>query len=337
MANMIKIEEKALLGFGKQDWFAGANSPVEPKILLKGGNWKENAIPNEIQVVNYGSTNQYDTSMCVSFGITDAIEYNLMEMLRQGLIPAETTKWLKEKGYFENGSLNFSERFIAVKGETKSNGAYMYKVANAVKNFGLIPQWMFPMADNFADNINPEFITKEMEDLGKEFLTHFAVNYEWVNDDDTKKYLEYSALPCIGQFANYEKPDDILDPPTKNGHLMTEVNETDDYKEIDDSYWAQFKKYKKDKLQAFMAFYLTPLKGKTMDTNKWIKDNDLKWFQNSNTGQFGRVLRGKLLIVPSTDRASALLIDDKMRTEPSVKLTQAEFELLQKDNLVANF
>lgn len=335
MVNMIK--ENALLGYGEQDWFAGGNSPIVRKVLLKDGNWKVNAIPNEIQVVNYGSTEQYDTSMCVSYSITDALEYNLMEMLRQGLIPKETAKWLKEKGYFENGSINFSERFIAVLGETKSNGAYIHKVANAVKNFGLIPQKMFPMADNFNDNIDPKFITQEMKDLGKEFLTHLAMNYEWINDFDSEEYLKYSALTCIGQFANYDKPDDILDPPTKNGHAMCEVKETDEYKEIDDSYWQQFKKYKKDKLQAFMAFYLTPLKAKNMDTQKWIKDNDLKWFQNSNTGQFGRVLRGKLMIVPSSDRASALLIDDKMRTEPSVKLTQAEFELLQKDNLVVNF
>jgi hypothetical protein len=311
--------DNALIGRGEYDWQAGGNSPIVRKVLLKGGNWKENAIPNEIQVVNYGSDNQYDTSMCVSFGITDAIEYNLMEMLRQSLIPAETAKWLKEKGYFENGSLNFSERFIAVKGETKSNGAYMYKVANAVKNFGLIPNKMFPMADNFADNIDPKFITKEMEDLGKEFLTHLAINYEWVEDFDTKEYLEYSALPCIGQFANYVKESDILNPNTKNGHCMTEVFETEgytetDYKEIDDSYWQQFKKYKKDKLQAFMAFYLTPLKGKTMEFNaqQFIEKNDTNIIRNSNTGSYGVIYR-KIPMKISPERAGLFCIDREAR------------------------
>lgn len=333
------IKENALIGRGEYDWQAGGNSPIERKILLKDGNWKVNAIPNEIQVVNYGSTEQYDTSMCVSFSITDALEYNLMEMLRQGLIPKETAKWLKEKGYFENGSLNFSERFIAVLGETKSNGAYMYKVANAVKNFGLIPNWMFPMADNFEDNIDPKFITQEMKDLGKEFLTHLAMNYEWINDFESEEYLKYSALTCIGQFANYNKPDDILDPPTKNGHAMCEVKETNEYKEIDDSYWQQFKKYKKDKLQAFMAFYLTPLKT-TMDTNKWIKENDKKWVQISagqGAGQFGRVLQGKLMMFVSSDRGTLALLDDKMRTEPSIKIISSEFEQLQTAGLVVNF
>jgi len=328
----------ALLGRGEQDWFAGGNSPINRKVLLENGNWKVNAIPNEIQVVNYGENNQYDSSMCVSFAIATALAYNLMEMLRQGLIPPETARFLKDDGYFVNGYINFSERFIAVKGETKSYGAYMYKVANACKNFGLIPQRMFEMADNFNDNIDPKFITEEHEKQGKKFLEHLAINYEWVNDNDTAEFLKYSSLPCVGQFANYVNPDDILNPPTKKGHCMTQVLETDEYKEVDESYWQQFKKYKKDKLQSFMAFYLTPLKSNIMmDTKKWIKENDLKWVQNSNNGQFGRVLRGKLMIVPSTDRASALLIDDKMRKEPSIKITNEEFEQLKKDDLVVNF
>ena len=330
----------AIIGRGEYDWQAGANSPIIHKVLLKGGNWKELSIPNEIQVVNYGESNTYDTSMCVSYNsVCLPIAYILMEMLRQNMIPAETSKWLKEKGYFVNGSINFSERFVGVLGETKSNGAYQYKVANAAKNFGLVPEHLFPMADNFNDNIDPKFVTQELLDLGKEFLTHLALNYEWVNPNDTEEYLQYSPNGCIGQFANYNKPDDILDPPTKKGHAMCEVNETDEYKEIDDSYWQQFKKYKKDKLQSFMAWYITPLKT-TMDTQKWVKDNDKKWVQISageGGGQFGRVLQGKLTMFVSSDRGALALLDDKMRTEPSVKITSAEFKQLKDAELVINF
>lgn len=334
------IKENALIGRGEYDWQAGANSPIVRKVLLENGNWKELSIPNEIQVVNYGKDNQYDTSMCVSFNdVNSPIAYILMQMLRLNMIPNDTARWLKEKGYFENGAINFSERFVGVLGETKNYGAYQYKVANAAKNFGLIPQWMFPMADNFEDNINPKFIKQELLDLGKEFLTHFAINYEWVNPEDSKEFLKYSPQGCIGQFANYEKPDDILDPPTKNGHAMCEVNETEEYKEIDDSYWQQFKKYKKDKLQSFMAFYLTPLKT-NMDTQKWIKENDLKWVQISagqGGGQFGRVLRGKLMMFNSSDRGTLALLDDKMRTEPSVKIISSELDQLKASELVENF
>lgn len=334
----IELKNGALLGQDTFDWIAGANSAVDHKVLLESGNWKELSIPNEIQVVNYGQTNQYDTSMCVSFnGSTDALEYILMQMLRLGQIPQITVKWLQEKGYFENGVINFNERFTAIKGGTTDQGAYQFKVANGMKNCGLIPQKLLPYANNFKDNIDPKFITKELDALGLEFLEHFAINYEWVNAEDTKEFMKYSPLSCIGQYAEGEG---ILNPPTASGHSMLQVNETDDYREIDDSYWRQFKKYKKDKLQSFMAFYLTPLKTNVMNTLQWIKDNDKKWVQvtsGEHNGQFGRVLQGKLLMFVSSDRGALALLDDKMRTEPSIKITAAEFSDLSRVGLTNNF
>lgn len=327
----------ALLGRDTYDWQAGANSPVIHNVLLESGNWKELSIPHEIQVVNYGKDNQYDTLMCGLFnGLTDGLEYIFMQMIRLNLIPSESVNFLRDKGYFENGAINFNERFSGIKGGMTNQGSYQFKNANGAKNFGLIPQKMFPMSDNFYDNIDPKFITKEMEDLGKEFLTHFAINYEWVNTTDTKEFLQYSPLSCIGQYAD---GDGILNPPTMIGHNMLLVNEIAEYKEIDDSYWRQFKKYNKSKLQSFMAFYVTPLKTNTnnMETSKWIRDNDLKWVQNSVTGQFGRVLHGKLMMFVSADRGTLALLDDKMRKEPSIKITPAEFEQLKLVGMTANF
>jgi hypothetical protein len=174
-----------------------------------------------------------------------------------------------------------------------------------------------------------------MDDLGKELLTHLAFSYEWVQPEDTKEFMKYSPLSCVGQYAD---GDGILDPETNRGHSMLQVNETEEYREIDDSYWRQFKKYNKLKLQSFMAFYITPLKGaNNMDTSKWIKDNDKKWVQNSVSGQFGRVLRGKLMMINSNDRGAAALLDDKMRSEAAIKITPAELEQLNKAGLVANF
>ena len=74
-----------------------------------------------------------------------------------------------------------------------------------------------------------------------------------------------------------------------------------------------------------------------METSKWIKDNDLKWVQNSVTGQFGRVLRGKLMMIDSSDRGAAALLDDKMRSNPAIKITPAEFEQLEKVGMTAKF
>lgn len=334
----IEIKKGALLGKDTFDWIAGANSAVDRKVLLESGNWKEIAIPHEIQVVNQGTDNQYDTSMCVSFnGTTDALEYILMQMLRLGQIPQITVKWLQEKGYFVNGVINFNERFTGVKGQTTAQGAYQFMVANGAKNFGLIPQSKLPFAKTFNENIDPALIPKELDELGKEFLTHLAINYEWVQPEDTQEFLKYSPLSCVGQYAD---GDGILNPPGNNGHSMLLVNETDEYREIDDSYWRQFKKYKKDKLQSFMAFYITPLKTNTMNTLQWVKDNDKKWVQvtsGEHNGQFGRVLREKLMMFVSSDRGALALLDDKMRTEPSTKITAAEFDDLKRVGMTANF
>jgi hypothetical protein len=334
IAPTIQPPQNALLGRDTYDWQAGANSPIVRKVILKGGNWKEKAIPNEIQFIGAGQQNAYDSLMCVYFnGVTDPLEYLLMEMLRQNKIPAETVNWLKDKGYFENGVINFNERFSALKGGISALGAYQWAGANGAKNCGLIPQKMLGWGNSFAENIDPKCITPEMTALGLEFLTHLAINYEWVNAEDTVEFMEYSPLACIGQYADGEG---ILNPPTSQGHCMLQVNETPEYREIDDSYWRQFKKYNRGKLQSFMAFYITPLKI-PMNTAKWIKDNDLKWVQNSNNGQFYRVLRGKLMILDAKDGGSKALLDDKMRTEPAIKITQAEFEALKEAQLTANF
>jgi hypothetical protein len=303
-----EIINGALLGKDSLDWVAKGNSPINRRILLESGYWKDLSIPNEIQVVNLGYTNTYDTSMCVSFTWTDAIEYTMMQMLRLSLIPAEFVSWLTANGYFENGVLNFNERFTAIKGETTEDGAFQYKVANGSKNCGLIPQKMFPYADNFKDNIDSRFVTEEMNQMGLEFKKRFYINYEWVNPEDTKEFLKYSPLSCIGQYANGEG---ILKPPTNTGHSMLLVNETDEYREIDDSYWKQFKKYNKESLQSFMAVYITPLTN-SMNITQFLKDNNNKIVRNSNTGAYGVIYNNTPMLI-SQERAGLFIIDRECR------------------------
>jgi hypothetical protein len=73
------------------------------------------------------------------------------------------------------------------------------------------------------------------------------------------------------------------------------------------------------------------------DSEQFLKDNDLKFVQNSNSGQFGRIMQGRLMVVDSDDRGTLMLLDDKMRTEPSIKITQAEWEELDKGGYLINF
>jgi hypothetical protein len=302
----------ALLGRGEYDWQAGANSPIKRVELMKDGNWKSVSIPNEIQFLFAGTDYAYDTLMCVSFnGTTDAIEYIMMQQLRLGMIPNWKVNWLKEKGYFENGVLNFNERFIAIMGETTSQGAYVYKVANAMRNYGLIPQKMFPYAKNFKDNIDRKFVTQEMLDLGAEFKKLFQINFEWVPEAETKEFMKYSPLAVTGRFGNMEG-DAPIDPQNNLWHSMLQVTETADYREIDDSYWQQFKKYKKTALSNFLAYYVDASDNTMFDRAKFIKEHDLFIIRNTSDGTYGVIYHNEpLLITP--ERAGLFMIDRDAR------------------------
>jgi hypothetical protein len=319
-------------GRGKYDWQAGANSPIKRVVLMEDTHWKSVSIPNEIQVVHSGYDDAYDTSMCVTFnGNLDAIEYIMMQQLRLGMIPREKVLWLTENGYFENGVLNFNERFTGVVGETNEYGAYQYLVANGMRNFGVIPQAMFPFAKTFKENIDKKFITQEMYDLGKEFVKRFPINFEWVNPSDTKEFMQYSPLSCFGHYGN-QTTDEPIDPKGGGYHSMLQVEETDDYREIDDSYWQQFKKYKKSALDGFMAFYVDASNTTMFDREKFIRENDNKIIRNKGNGAYGVIYKGTPMHI-SAERAGLFMIDrdargllGKLQEE---QLTAAEWDLLQ--------
>jgi hypothetical protein len=68
-----------------------------------------------------------------------------------------------------------------------------------------------------------------------------------------------------------------------------------------------------------------------MDIAKFVKDNDLKWVRNQNSGDFGRILQGKLFLLPTADRATLALLDDKVRTN-GINITDEEWSQLPSQN-----
>lgn len=322
-----------LEGRGEYDYQAGANSPINRVILKEDTHWKDIKIDNEIQVVNYGYLNQYDTLMCVSFnGTTDAIEYIMMQQIKLGIIPSWKVDWLRNKGYFKNNQLNFNERFTAIMGETTELGAYQYKVADGIRKYGLIPQDMFPFADNFRDNIDKRFVTQEMYDLGKEFISLFKINYEWVDSNSSKEFLKYSPLGCFGKYGNIEDGEP-LNPQNGTNHSMLQVEETDTYREIDDSYWQQFKKYNKSALQGFMAFYVDSNDYSMFNPQEFIINHNKFIVRNQNTGSYGVIYQNTPMLI-TQERAGLFVVDRDVRgllgkgSELSVSLSDSEFNQL---------
>lgn len=303
-----QIQNEVIADKGDFDWYAGGNSPINRRTLLPGGDWSDIKIPNEIQVINYGSNKQYESLLCVSFnGTTDAIEYVIARQIELNLIPEEKLEWLSDNGYFEGDYVNFNERFPGALGGTTSKGASVYKVADAIRKFGLIPQKMFPFADNFFDNIDTKFITKKMYDLGTEFLKRFSINFEWVNSQDTAEFMKYSPLGCVGKYAN-QTSSEHLNPQTGMNHSMLQIQETDEYRKIDDSYWQQYKTYKKSALSDFMAFYVDASDYSMFNREQFILQHDQHIIRNQNTGAYAVIYRNTpMLVLP--ERASLMLID----------------------------
>lgn len=312
-----------LLGQSPTDWIAGGNSPIKHDILVANKDWKPFKVAHEIQ---FNQAKLYDSEMCVTYSALKTIAKILTYLRDNNLLSQEQLTFLKD--YEIDGMYNFAERFPGTLGETTAQGAYQYKVANAIKNFGLIPQSMFPLADNFQDNIDKKFITEAMYDKGKEFLKHFSVNYEWV--DNLIDYLQFSPVQTTVRFANYDKSEDILAPSETPNHAVTGVYAITDYDEVEDTYYQTYKRYNPAFTFSHLAYYIT-LNNKTMDTIKFLKDNDKKWVRNFNTGAFGRVLQNKLFIVNTTDRAALMLLDDKVR-ENGVQISDAEWIQLPKVN-----
>lgn len=327
----MELKSGVKIGYGEKDWFAGGNSPIVHEILMPEKDWKKIGLDHEIQF-NYSSL--YDTQFCVTYSSLKAIAKLLTYLESIGRFTPTQLAVLNK--YKKNGKYNFSERFTATLGGTTKNGAYQFKIAQAIRNYGLIPQDMFPLADNFQDNIDPKFITQEMYDCGKEILDIIAINYEWVDSID---YLQYSPIPLIVRFANYEKPEDILAPDGALNHQVCGVLATPEYHEIEDTYNQRYKRYRPDKTFHLMAFYIT-INNKSMDVKKFISENDKNQVRNTNTGAYGVVYGGKLMEIRQ-ERAGLYMIDRDARgligAGKTVSITDAEWRQIKDAGYLINF
>jgi len=327
---MEEIKSGVLLGRGKFDWQAGGNSAIVHDILVPDKNWKPFSVEHEIQ---WQGT--YDTQFCVTYSALKTIAKLLTYLESKGVLSQDDLKFFAE--YKKDGLYNFSERFTGTLGGTTSSGAYQFMVANAIKNYGLIPQSMFWLADNFQDNIDPKFITEAMYAKGRECLKRIAINYEWVNSFDN---LIYSPIQAIVRFANYENPSDILSPGGGLNHAVTGVYATVVYNEIEDTYWQEYKRYHPDYTQSLMAYFITINSNNNMDVAKFIRENDKHQVRNSLHGNYGVVYGGKLMEIKA-ERAGLYMIDRDARgligKEVTVTITDSEWKQIEAAGYLINF
>jgi hypothetical protein len=318
---MLNTYQGVIRGRQDTDWVLGVNSPISSKILNPSKNWTT-SIP-QLELQNKG----YETYACTLFSSANCRETLMMYYLKNNLIPPDYVLWLTKNGYFENGFINFSDRLPAQFADISIGlGTSQYKANIAFKNH-IIPEKLFPYELNGYYDTSK--ITQEMLNLGLEFEKRFVFNWNWI--DDPEEGLLYSPLQGVVRWA---EGGGILSPAGNPNHAI-EIHSSNGSFGINDSYSQDIKKYAKDHVWDFIGYTLT-INITTMDVVKFVKENDLKWGQNSNNGQFFRVMQGRLRLLNTSDRATLALLDDKVR-ENGIKLTTNEFDQFVQAKLVNNF
>ena len=155
------------------------------------GNWSDFLPTFEKQ--RRGDADKY---ACVAFSALNTLETEFRYQIDNKLINQDDLNWLKSKGYFdENGYPDFNDAYIATLSGTTRSGNTPKRVAQAIHEYGLVPESLRPYrkAMSWNEFYSKNWITKEVKDLGQEFLKRFPINYEFVNGgkkeyDEARKY-----------------------------------------------------------------------------------------------------------------------------------------------------
>lgn len=163
------------------DYLAGA---LPWKRVVSDGSWEKFLPDGERQNVPF----EFDTMACVTFSALNTIE----SQLKVFKLPESHLTFLRDNGYFKNDQINFSDKFTAIISGTTKQGNTFTNVADAIRNYGLIPDSVLPFGgeQTFDAWHSPAQITDEMRALGKKFLDYFDIGYEWVLVNDNKKIDE---------------------------------------------------------------------------------------------------------------------------------------------------
>lgn len=195
----------------EQDWvFGSASSSCIAEIPEKE---RASCLPlGEVQRTIYS-----DLMDCASRGPNNIIETKFNWLIKKQILSFEDEYWLRKKGYIYEG-FESSDAFTAIKSGTTRQGNSMKAPLDTTRKCGLIPKRMLPLLPNMTweEYHDPKRITKEMDDLGLEFLKRFSINYEKVLETDFERWIKRDLLNVAGYAwpapMNREYPRDNRDP-----------------------------------------------------------------------------------------------------------------------------
>lgn len=175
--------EKQRADESPEDWVFGALS--QPGIVSIPLSERLKWLPQgELQYTQYS-----DFSDCASRSPVNHLEAQFNYAYALNILTPENKRWLEENGYVDNGTITFSDRFIAILSGTTRQGNSLKAPIETIRKSGLVPKKKLPKRDDMTweQYYWKGDITPSLVELGKEFARRFTINYEAVN---TKYHLK---------------------------------------------------------------------------------------------------------------------------------------------------
>ncbi len=222
----------------KEDWlFFGIQEVINP--TRKWINYKaQDELQKQIGL---------ETMSCVNQGYCRGYAALMNFLISINKIDESNIDWLRENGYFDNnGKLNFSDRAIAKLSGTTRNGNSAQKVAQTIRDYGLIPEnrWTFTSdMDLWEEYYAP--IPDELLTLGYEFKKRFETQYLAVSRNNFEQAL-YESPVIVFVDGYYQVVNGIYqDTGNMSNHCVCLMS-IDDLNNINDSYNPFDKRFVKD-------------------------------------------------------------------------------------------
>src|SRR3990167_8332724 len=108
------------------NWVLGASNTPSFPVLQENGDWTEYLPDGESQNIR-----GIETYGCTSFGTLNPIEILIYELTGE--------------------RVNYSDRWVGIIAGTKAPGNDPHKVAEAIREYGLIPESMLPFSDDLQN------------------------------------------------------------------------------------------------------------------------------------------------------------------------------------------
>lgn len=251
-----------------KDFRFGAFTVLPKDVLVDDGNWSAYLPVYEAQLLP-----KFDTMACVTFSALNCLETLIKR------------KYNREE--------NFSDRFTATMSGTTREGNFVYKVADSIRNDGVVSEMDWPTLSGFTFDDYYSLITPEIKETGQQSKEKYNFAYEYVEKKDFIELLRYSPLQ-VGIKAYGVTVDGVYQKIDGSANHMVTLYQAKENEHwlIYDHYDKAFKPLAWDYLFPFAVRWDVQMVEKTPMT---IPQNALIQLVE-HPGGFGMFLNGKIIV-----------------------------------------